>query len=74
MKQMCNFLRSFTTISFSPDGEYILAAGRSRNICIYNISEQLVVKKFTVTCNRSLDNVAVSLIYFVKNVVVIGLP
>nr|XP_054754617.1 periodic tryptophan protein 2 homolog [Lytechinus pictus] len=47
--------KSFTTLCYSADGCYILAAGRSKHICIYHIQEQLLVKKFEISCNMSLD-------------------
>ncbi|CDW57176.1 periodic tryptophan protein 2 [Trichuris trichiura] len=47
--------KSFSTICFSPDGEYILAAGRSPVICLYHVQQEMIVKKFRVTTNRSID-------------------
>uniref|UniRef100_A0A5S6QPD6 WD_REPEATS_REGION domain-containing protein n=1 Tax=Trichuris muris TaxID=70415 RepID=A0A5S6QPD6_TRIMR len=47
--------KSFSTISFSPDGEYILAAGRSPVICLYHVQQEMILKKFRVTINRSID-------------------
>lgn len=52
--------RSFTTLCYSADGEYILAGGHSKNVCIYNVKEGLLVKKFEITQNRSLDAIDVS--------------
>ncbi|KAL1491824.1 hypothetical protein ABEB36_012361 [Hypothenemus hampei] len=49
--------KSFTTLCYSADGEYLLAGGQSKNICIYNVKEALIVKKFEITQNRSLDGV-----------------
>lgn len=45
----------FTTITYSADGECILAGGKSTNICIYHIREGILLKKFEITQNRSLD-------------------
>lgn len=47
--------KAFTSICYSADGESLLAAGMSKNICIYNVQQQLLMKKFEVTCNLSLD-------------------
>lgn len=47
--------QAFTTLCYSADGECILAAGRSKFVCIYHVHEQLLLKKFEVTCNHSLD-------------------
>ncbi|KAL1416810.1 hypothetical protein MTO96_027519 [Rhipicephalus appendiculatus] len=49
--------QAFTTLCYSADGECILAAGRSKFVCIYHVREQLLLKKFEVTCNHSLDAV-----------------
>lgn len=47
--------RFFTTMTYSADGECILAAGKSKNICIYHVKEGILLKKFEITQNRSLD-------------------
>ncbi|XP_022257607.1 periodic tryptophan protein 2 homolog [Limulus polyphemus] len=52
--------QAFTTLCYSTDGESILAGGRSKNVCIYHVGEQLLMKKFEITCNHSLDGVDVS--------------
>lgn len=38
----------------------ILAGGRSKNVCIYNVKESILLKKYEITQNRSLDGVDVS--------------
>ncbi|XP_016987237.1 periodic tryptophan protein 2 homolog [Drosophila rhopaloa] len=45
----------FSTIEYSADGECILAAGKSANICIYHVREAILLKKFEITQNHSLD-------------------
>ena len=45
----------FNTIAYSLDGSCILAAGRSKYICLYDIQSGCLVKKFTVSINQSLD-------------------
>uniref|UniRef100_UPI00398EB067 PWP2 small subunit processome component n=1 Tax=Pristiophorus japonicus TaxID=55135 RepID=UPI00398EB067 len=47
--------RSFSTLCYSADGESVLAGGHSKFVCIYNAKEQLLVKKFEISCNLSLD-------------------
>lgn len=47
--------KCYTSISFSSDGKCILAAGKSSNICIYNVKEGILLKKFIITQNHSLD-------------------
>ncbi|XP_067849509.1 PWP2 small subunit processome component [Heptranchias perlo] len=47
--------RSFSTLCYSADGQSVLAGGHSKFVCIYNVKEQLLVKKFEISCNLSLD-------------------
>ncbi|KFB53827.1 AGAP010693-PA-like protein [Anopheles sinensis] len=47
--------RAFTSICYSADGECLLAGGRSKYVCIYNVKEAILLKKFQITQNRSLD-------------------
>ncbi|XP_012140709.1 periodic tryptophan protein 2 homolog isoform X2 [Megachile rotundata] len=49
--------KAFTSLCYSADGTCILAGGQSKNICIYNVQECMLVKKFVVTQNKSLDGV-----------------
>uniref|UniRef100_A0A6P7HF49 Periodic tryptophan protein 2 homolog n=1 Tax=Diabrotica virgifera virgifera TaxID=50390 RepID=A0A6P7HF49_DIAVI len=49
--------KSFTSLCWSADGESLIAGGQSKNVCIYSVSEGLIVKKFEITQNRSLDAV-----------------
>uniref|UniRef100_W5M7N2 PWP2 small subunit processome component n=1 Tax=Lepisosteus oculatus TaxID=7918 RepID=W5M7N2_LEPOC len=47
--------KSFTTLCYSADGLSILAGGQSKFVCIYNIKEQVLMKKFEISLNLSLD-------------------
>ena len=49
--------RYFTSVCYSADGAFILAGGNSKYVCIYELSQQILLKKFQVTFNRSLDGV-----------------
>ena len=49
--------RYFTSICYSADGSCVLAGGNSKYVCIYEVSQQILLKKFQVTFNRSLDGV-----------------
>ncbi|XP_012232202.1 periodic tryptophan protein 2 homolog [Linepithema humile] len=49
--------KAFTTLCYSADGMCILAGGRSKNVCIYNVQESVLLKKYEITQNRSLDGV-----------------
>ncbi|GAB2228167.1 hypothetical protein Droror1_Dr00009997 [Drosera rotundifolia] len=47
----------FTTLCYSADGSYILAGGRSKYICMYDVAEQVLLRRFQITQNLSLDGV-----------------
>ncbi|XP_074651858.1 periodic tryptophan protein 2 homolog [Tubulanus polymorphus] len=47
--------KSFSTISYTADGKCILAGGRSKNVCIYSVEDQMLIKKFEVSCNLSFN-------------------
>ncbi|XP_020278124.1 periodic tryptophan protein 2 homolog [Pseudomyrmex gracilis] len=49
--------KAFTTLCYSADGTCILAGGHSKNVCIYNVQESVLLKKYEITQNRSLDGV-----------------
>jgi periodic tryptophan protein 2 len=49
--------RYFTSVCYSADGSCVLAGGNSKYVCIYEVSQQILLKKFQVTFNRSLDGV-----------------
>lgn len=47
--------KSVNSLTYSENGNFILAAGRSKYVCIYSVPDQLLVKKFEVTCNMSFE-------------------
>jgi periodic tryptophan protein 2 len=49
--------RYFTSVCYSADGTCVLAGGNSKYVCIFEVSQQMLLKKFQVTFNRSLDGV-----------------
>ena len=49
--------KCFTSLCYSADGACIIAAGRSKYVCIYELSQGLLLKKFQVSHNRALDGV-----------------
>ncbi|UJR09168.1 hypothetical protein I4U23_013416 [Adineta vaga] len=49
------FGRAYRSISYTMDGNYLLAGGRSKYISLYNIHEQILVKRFEIACNKSFD-------------------
>lgn len=44
-------------MSFNSTGEYILGGGNSKYLCIYDSQHKVLVKRFTITENRSLDGI-----------------
>eukprot|EP00698_Gefionella_okellyi_P013776 TRINITY_DN3791_c0_g1_i1.p1 TRINITY_DN3791_c0_g1~~TRINITY_DN3791_c0_g1_i1.p1 ORF type:complete len:848 (-),score=140.28 TRINITY_DN3791_c0_g1_i1:1180-3519(-) len=49
--------KSFTTICYSADGLYVLAGGNSKYICIYGIQAAVLIKKYQISHNLSLDGI-----------------
>ncbi|KAK9141647.1 hypothetical protein Syun_011047 [Stephania yunnanensis] len=47
----------FTSLCYSADGSYILAGGNSKYICMYDVSDQVLLRRFQITNNLSLDGV-----------------
>ncbi|KAK9474492.1 WD40-repeat-containing domain protein [Dipodascopsis tothii] len=47
--------KHFRTLSYTADGACILAGGNSRFICLYDIDNQVLLRKFTISRNLSLD-------------------
>ncbi|ODQ64640.1 WD40 repeat-like protein, partial [Nadsonia fulvescens var. elongata DSM 6958] len=45
----------FTTICYSADGSCILAGGNSKYICLYDIATEVMIKKYTISRNMSID-------------------
>ncbi|XP_055921659.1 periodic tryptophan protein 2 homolog [Eupeodes corollae] len=48
--------KCFKSIEYSADGECIIAGGKSQFICIYHVKEGMLLKKFSITKNRSYDS------------------
>ena len=53
--------RYFTSLCYTADGSCILAGGRSKFICIYNVRYQALLKKFQISRNRSFDGMMVGM-------------
>lgn len=47
----------FTSLAYSADGSLLLAGGKSKFVCIYDTEERLMLRRFQVSKNRSLDGV-----------------
>ena len=51
--------RAFRSLCFTMDGEYVIAGGKSKYICIYNVKEESLVKRFEISQNKSFDGIDV---------------
>lgn len=49
--------KAVSTVCYSADGSCILATGQSKFVCIYSSREGILLKKFTLTQNKSLDGI-----------------
>ena len=47
--------KSFSTLCYSTDGTCIVAGGSSKYICLYDVESGVLLKKFTVSVNLSLE-------------------
>lgn len=45
----------FTTLCYSADGTTVLAAGNSKHICLYDVRNEVLLKKFVVSKNMALE-------------------
>lgn len=52
--------RAFNSVCYSANGQFVIAGGQSKNVCIYNVAEGILLKKFEITQNQSFDAVLVS--------------
>lgn len=49
--------QSFRALSFSADGELLLAAGNSKYACMYDVKHRALLKRYQLSHNVSLDGV-----------------
>ena len=47
----------FTSLSFTADSACVVAGGESKFVCIYEVSQRVLIKRFQLSKNRSLDGV-----------------
>ncbi|KXZ50608.1 hypothetical protein GPECTOR_15g291 [Gonium pectorale] len=48
---------AFTSLAYSADGALLLAGGKSKYVCVYDVSERLLLRRFQLSHNRALDGV-----------------
>ena len=53
--------KHFTTVNLSPNGEFVIGGGNSKNICLYDLKNRVLLRRFAITQNRSLDGVLLKL-------------
>lgn len=49
--------KHFNSVSISPTGDFVLGGGNSKNLCLYDLKHKLLLRRFAITQNRSLDGV-----------------
>jgi periodic tryptophan protein 2 len=47
--------KSFTSLAYTADGSCIIAGGNTQYVLIYNVRESVMIKKFQISQNLSLD-------------------
>ena len=45
----------FKSVCYSADGEFLIAAGQSKYVCIYSLRSKCLVRKYPLTQNLSLE-------------------
>lgn len=53
--------KHFTSVAFSSDGSCVIAGGKSKYICIYNVASGALVKRFQLSHNRYVTESTYSL-------------
>jgi periodic tryptophan protein 2 len=48
---------AFTSVCYTADGKCLLAGGNSKFVCIYEIQQRILLRKFQISHNRSLDGI-----------------
>lgn len=47
----------FRSVCYSPDGDFMIASGHSKYVCIYGVRSKTLIRKYPLTQNRSLEGV-----------------
>ena len=53
--------KTFNSIALSPNGQFVLGGGNSKHLCLYDIKNKILIRRFAITQNRSLDGVLTKL-------------
>ncbi|GBG30583.1 Guanine nucleotide-binding protein subunit beta-1 [Hondaea fermentalgiana] len=49
--------KHFSSVCYTADGSCIIAGGRSKFVCIYQVEQRVLLKKYQLSHNRSLDGI-----------------
>jgi periodic tryptophan protein 2 len=49
--------QAFTALAYSADGTFVIAAGTSKWVCVYDTDEYVLLRRFQLSENRALDGV-----------------
>eukprot|EP00047_Mylnosiga_fluctuans_P005493 m.240821 g.240821 ORF g.240821 m.240821 type:complete len:917 (-) comp13732_c0_seq1:165-2915(-) len=47
--------KQFTSLCYSADGTHLLAGGATKYVCIYDVTQLVLLRRFCVSANRSID-------------------
>lgn len=42
----------FTSLTYSADGSFLLAGGSSKFVCLYDVADRVMLRRFQITHNR----------------------
>ena len=48
---------AFTSLCYTADGQCVLAGGNSKYVCIYQLAQKMLLRKFVISDNLSLDGI-----------------
>lgn len=57
-----NHGKYFTSVDYTADGTCVVAAGHSKFVCIYECSQQILVKKFQVSTKYIISTMAMMIL------------
>ena len=49
--------QAFTSIAYSADGSFLIAGGTSKWVCVYDVAEKVLLRRFQLSKNYALDGV-----------------
>jgi periodic tryptophan protein 2 len=49
--------KAFCSLAYSADGALLLAAGNSKFVCMYDVAQRVLLRRYQISHNRSMDGV-----------------